>query len=198
MTEQPDATTSDAPSLKPCPFCGKDDAVCTEESCGIGEESWTVGCGCTALICSWSTKSEAITAWNTRATDAPSHSELADRSFMLAAARSWWAENMPNSRAEDVVIKGDGRIDVHWRDADESGKYTLPVNFLAALRHRPGPEPSGMREALEAAIRAANLALFVIRKQGIMPNSSWQRGFEQDMALAEAALASTSPTGDET
>ena len=42
--------------------------------------------------------------------------------------------------------------------------------------------------ALKAAIRAAKLALFVIKKQGIMPNSSWQRGFEKDMAEAEAIL----------
>lgn len=44
-----------------------------------------------------------------------------------------------------------------------------------------------LRGGLDAAIRAANLALFVIRKQGIMPNSSWQAGFEKDLATATAA-----------
>lgn len=48
-------------------------------------------------------------------------------------------------------------------------------------------ENARLREGLNAAIRAANLALFVIRKQGVMPNSSWQAGFEKDMATAEAA-----------
>lgn len=43
------------------------------------------------------------------------------------------------------------------------------------------------RNGLDAAIRAAKLALFVIRKQGIMPNSSWESGFESDLKTAEAA-----------
>lgn len=42
---------------------------------------------------------------------------------------------------------------------------------------------------LKAAIRAAKLALFVIRKQGVMPNASWESGFNADLAAAEAALA---------
>lgn len=45
-----------------------------------------------------------------------------------------------------------------------------------------------MRKGLEAAIRAAKLALFVIKKQGVMPNSSWETGFESDLKTAEAAL----------
>jgi hypothetical protein len=40
---------------------------------------------------------------------------------------------------------------------------------------------------LDAAIRAANLALFVINKQGVMPNSSWESGFKSDLAKATAA-----------
>jgi hypothetical protein len=53
----------------------------------------------------------------------------------------------------------------------------------------PADENERLRAGLDAAIRAADLALFVIRKQGIMPNSSWQRGFEKDMATANAARA---------
>ena len=45
------------------------------------------------------------------------------------------------------------------------------------------------RTGLEAAIRAAKLALFVINKQGIMPNSSWQSGFSSDLKTAQDALA---------
>jgi len=55
-----------------------------------------------------------------------------DRPFMLAAARAWWAVHMGgNVRA--INITGDGRVKVAWSDADESGHYTLPVDFLAAL-----------------------------------------------------------------
>lgn len=50
------------------------------------------------------------------------------------------------------------------------------------------------RKGLEAAIRAAKLALFVIRKQGVMPNSSWESGFDADLKTAEAALAALSET----
>lgn len=50
-------------------------------------------------------------------------------------------------------------------------------------------ERDRLRTGLEAAIRAAKLALFVIRKQGVMPNSSWESGFESDKKMAEDALA---------
>lgn len=40
---------------------------------------------------------------------------------------------------------------------------------------------------LDAALRAADLALFVIRKQDVMPNDSWKAGFERDMATARAS-----------
>jgi hypothetical protein len=45
------------------------------------------------------------------------------------------------------------------------------------------------RNGLEAAIRAAKLALFVINKQGVMPNDSWKSGFDADIKTAEEALA---------
>jgi hypothetical protein len=44
-------------------------------------------------------------------------------------------------------------------------------------------------KGLEAAIRAAKLALFVINKQGVMPNSSWESGFNADLKIAEDAKA---------
>ena len=48
-------------------------------------------------------------------------------------------------------------------------------------------EVTRLREGLTAAIRAAKLALFVIRKQGVMPNSSWESGFEKDLKAATDA-----------
>jgi hypothetical protein len=51
------------------------------------------------------------------------------------------------------------------------------------------PPPPDVVGALKAAIRAANLALFVIRKQGVMPNESWADGFKKDMEKAEGTFA---------
>jgi hypothetical protein len=48
-------------------------------------------------------------------------------------------------------------------------------------------ETERLRAGLDAAIRAANLALFVIRKHGVMLNDSWRAGFEKDMATAKGA-----------
>lgn len=48
---------------------------------------------------------------------------------------------------------------------------------------------AGIITGLEAAIRAAKLAIFTIRKQGVMPNSSWESGFNSDVKTAENALA---------
>lgn len=50
------------------------------------------------------------------------------------------------------------------------------------------PDIERLRAGLEAAIRAAKLALFVVKKQNVMPNSSWEGGFEKDLAIAQAAL----------
>jgi hypothetical protein len=47
-----------------------------------------------------------------------------------------------------------------------------------------------LRDGLDAAIRAAKLALFVINKQGVMPNSSWESGFKSDL---DKAIAARSP-----
>jgi len=49
--------------------------------------------------------------------------------------------------------------------------------------------------ALIAAVRAAKLALFVIRKQDVMPNNSWQAGFDGDLKVAEDALAALQSEG---
>lgn len=54
-------------------------------------------------------------------------------------------------------------------------------------RQRLSDRVDVLEVGLTAAIRAAKLALFVIRKQGVMPNSSWEAGFEKDMATANAA-----------
>ena len=58
----------------------------------------------------------------------------------------------------------------------------------AAERDALRAENERLLEGFAAAIRAAELAIFVIRKQGIMPNDSWKAGFEKDMATAKAAL----------
>lgn len=70
-----------------------------------------------------------------------------------------------------------------WDDEQE-GEDAAVVSKLAAENLR-------LRTGLDAAIRAANLALFVIRKQGVMPNSSWEAGFNKDLATATAARGQT-------
>lgn len=60
----------------------------------------------------------------------------------------------------------------------------------AALASLPPPaEGVDARVGLQAAIHAAKLALFVINKRGVMPNSSWESGFNKDLATAEDVLS---------
>lgn len=61
--------------------------------------------------------------------------------------------------------------------------------YLRKENEEQRAEIKRLQAGLDAAIRAAELALFVIRKQGVMPNSSWEGGFEKDMATAKAARA---------
>lgn len=79
-----------------------------------------------------------------------------DRPAILAAARAWWAANMPMSICRYIQISGDGRVNVHWQDADESGKYTLPVGFFN--RSNPGADVERLRVALEPFARLADIA----------------------------------------
>jgi hypothetical protein len=73
--------------------------------------------------------------------------------------------------------------------------YVLPEDWyieesgesLILDQEKVAAEIDKLRVGLDAAIRAAKLAIFVIRKQGVMPNSSWQAGFEQDLAIATEA-----------
>jgi len=64
-------------------------------------------------------------------------------------------------------------------------RAVLALPELTSLR----ASQAALVDGLNSAVRAANLALFVIRKQGVMPNDSWKSGFEKDMKVAEAALA---------
>lgn len=92
-----------------------------------------------------------------------------------------------------------------WSKHDEIGKFVTYIQgigpslekadaIMAILSSTPTQAPGSdeVREALEAGVRAAKLALFVIRKQGVMPNSSWENGFNKDLAKAEAGLAALS------
>ena len=69
---------SDAPKLKPCPFCGNDGSGPIEEAlqiCGVDMEgcwkaayAYSVQCDkCTATMGLSETEGEAVDAWNTRA-----------------------------------------------------------------------------------------------------------------------------------
>jgi hypothetical protein len=80
------------------------------------------------------------------------------------------------------------------KDADgwEKNRQTIggpPIDALIEIEREAAAEIERLRAGLDAAIRAAKLALFVIHKQGVMPNSSWEGGFKDDLATAEAARA---------
>ena len=87
--------------------------------------------------------------------------------------------------ARPVPLSGGFRAVVLAGGADDDARVQ------AFARHRltsTRAQVDGGAEGLEAAIRAAELALFVIRKQNVMPNSSWESGFNSDLALAKAVL----------
>lgn len=75
--------------LKPCLFCGGTDVEIVERNIGISKSPFfQPGCcnyDCGAELNAYPTKVEAITAWNTRATDTQvsKHSELAEESLAL-------------------------------------------------------------------------------------------------------------------
>jgi hypothetical protein len=45
-----------------------------------------------------------------------------------------------------------------------------------------------LRDGLKRTLSALGLAIFVIKKQGVMPNSSWETGFMGDMEHGRTAL----------
>ena len=78
-------------------------------------------------------------------TDAPLSFQL------VALARIWWERKM-KSQCRSVTLKGDGRVSVHWCDADECGHYTLPVDFVSEVLH-PHPPATDVAALVEAAYR---------------------------------------------
>lgn len=78
------------------------------------------------------------------------------------------------------------RFDAYSDDSYEmpEGEFVLYDDY-AVLETRV----KVLTEGLKAGIRAANLALFVIQKQRIMPNDSWRSGFDKDMDAMFAAIA---------
>jgi hypothetical protein len=84
----------------------------------------------------------------------------------------------------------------HWK-RDQVSLMEDIATALTTERQRAEAQNAKLKEALRAASRAADLALFVIRKQGVMPNASWHHGFEKDMAVARAALAETEGKSDD-
>jgi hypothetical protein len=46
-------------------------------------------------------------------------------------AKRWWEENMKESKFVSARLAGDGYVKFHWRDADESGDYSVPWTRIA-------------------------------------------------------------------
>lgn len=95
---------------------------------------------------------------------------------------------VPNeSIPEDVMQAAQDTYD--RRSGAEKYDVVYIAEAIFAERKRWAVRDSAMRHGIQAALRAAKLALFVIRKQGVMPNSSWESGLNSDIAMAEAALS---------
>jgi hypothetical protein len=104
-----------------------------------------------------------------------------DRPALLAAARLWWANNMPNTTCQNVLIKGDGRMCVYWCDHEESGRYTLPVDFAASPKVASDTAPGVDR------------AIALVRR--IAAKKSWQSHYAWEREAAEIVAAlSASPS----
>lgn len=99
------------------------------------------------------------------------------------------ASNLRGWHAVHKDYDGSGAVAVRYNDADMC--VTLSEENDALIE-----ENKRLREGLTAAIRAAKLALFVINKQGVMPNSSWESGFKSDLDKATAAISSGNQTTD--
>jgi hypothetical protein len=74
--------------------------------------------------------------------------------------------------------------------ANVNGDTYSSAEVIAMVR-RAADEIERLKGGLTAAIRAANLAIFVINKQGVMPNDSWQDGFDRDLKTATNARGDT-------
>jgi hypothetical protein len=46
-------------------------------------------------------------------------------------AKRWWEENMRESKFVSARLAGDGYVKFQWRDADESGDYSVPWTRIA-------------------------------------------------------------------
>ena len=64
----------------------------------------------------------------------------------------------------------------------------LAVQIAQAYDRAIAVETAELQKAVGVADKALSNALFVIRKQGVMPNSSWENGFLSDQKVIKEAL----------
>ena len=108
-------------------------------------------------------------------------------------SRGMWKDRAEKAEAT-ITAQAERIAELEQENAELKTRDDPAFTYPFVLRARAAEaEVRTLREALTAGVRAANLALFVIRKQGVMPNSSWQAGFEKDMAIASAALRAKEP-----
>ena len=98
--------------------------------------------------------------------------EAADEERDSALQQDYWHETLLREAADEID-----------RLSGNEASWEQTRLAVAQLRNDNG----ALRASLDAAIRSAKLALFVIDKAGVMPNDSWQAGFDKDMAQAEWA-----------
>lgn len=93
----------------------------------------------------------------------------------------------------DEVRSGEIISTLHRRLREEGDDHAAVIAEAVKYKKARVAEIEQLREALKAGVRAAKMALFVLQRRDIRVNSSWERGLNADIALAEAAL-STQPS----
>ena len=97
--------------------------------------------------------------------------------------------------AEELLPTIDAEDEDGWLQTEaivhDFARACIPAKILSLAKRM-----KELEEALNAGIHAADLALFVIRKQNVMPNSSWESGFNKDLAIARAALTTPAKVTD--
>lgn len=141
---------------------------------------------------------------------AVNHHEVDFKAFGLPGWLADCKRDIENAEASLAMTTAAAPVQepVAWADFADNGNIRLWTKTSEQLRAQletdagrkmqplyAAPVPTGKQvEGLKAAIRAAKLALFLIRKRGVIPNASWESGFNRDLEIAENALSASPAT----
>lgn len=141
---------------------------------------------------------------------AVNHHEVDFKAFGLPGWLADCKRDIENAEASLAMTTAAAPVQepVAWADFADNGNIRLWTKTSEQLRAQletdagrkmqplyASPAPTVKHvEGLKAAIRAAKLALFLMRKRGVIPNASWESGFNRDLEIAENALSASPAT----